>query len=127
MIRLYTDEQRNNLKGGTSISSTGKIRLYSDEQRTAFKRVSKYNRLIEQSWRIEEEAQEEIKRQTSIGGILRGTIGWGEPGLGAIGKIGRAIGGYGKAVATHPKEVAKGVFGTGVLKPIEFAQRILQP
>jgi len=129
MIRLFSDEQRNNFRSGKPIgtSSNGKIRLFSDEQRTAFKKVSKYDSLIEQSWKIEEQAQEEIKKATSFGSILKGTIGLGEPGLGAIGRIGKAIGGYGKAIVKEPKEAAKGVFETGVLKPISFVQKVLQP
>jgi len=46
---------------------------------------------------------------------------------GAIGTIGKAVGGFAKDVVTHPKEVVKGAFETAVLQPISFAQRVLQP
>jgi len=127
-IRLYTDEQRNNLSGGSTTNiPSGKIRLYSDEQRTAFQKIGNYNSLIEDAWKIEEETQQTIKSQTGLGGIFKGTVGLGEPGLGAVGKIGKKLGEFGKSLATRPGEVVKGAFESAVLKPIDFLQRTVQP
>jgi len=141
MIRLYTDEQLNSLTGKTTPFSrttkfgeptkqpttTGKIRLYSDEQLEQFQKVDKYNSLIEESWKLAEETEARIKKQTSLGSILKGTIGLGEPGTGAVGKLAKGVGGYIKSAVTRPKETAKGVFESAVLKPVSFAQSVLQP
>ena len=122
MIRLYTDEQLAKLTGSkitpeqflqskpSQVSqpiSTGKIRLYSDEQINQFQKVDKYNKLVEESWKLSEETEKQIKEKTSLKSILKGTIGLGEPGLGAVGKIAKGIFDYGKAAITKPKETAE--------------------